>query len=449
MSDSRLKLVLLSNIDYRDDEAGFSRYISALFSLLDADSAAAPDERPLNGNKVFYRESEGCPDLFEVDTLSAIDRARGLSMKQITGFSRSRTFEQPLGDLTLHTASSELLYDTHGCFLLVTEVELTLASTAELPTAIAGIFAGRDIAGNLGLRDYLEESFSAAAAQAARTLQRKDPDTPITAEHLQFSQENTLPLLLCDTGLAKPPGDFQNEERLSAIPHPQSLGNEYPGAFFHPGWNYTLACGFPFETFVNIVQVMVRCQTFFFSLTQIKRYFAQEFSQTLRGRDRVSEQEVDSAERVRLAFYDLLSNFNAFKNKLFPKYHDEAVRLLERWHCDDDIANIKEYIELNFQAKNRLHNAKVERQNERQNKALAFIAALQVIALYGAFTDGLALFEQSHPWFIIGSAVWLITLYAFLLLSGYIKTTVIVTLLFGVGSAAAAVLGYLPPLMGG
>jgi len=433
---TRFKLFLLSSVDYSSARAGHNAYLDALFTTLKAGQRPGPGEQLLNADAVFYRET-GRGDLFEVEAVSAINRARGASMIQVSDFSRNHPLERALGGLQLHNLNHELVYDNHACFLVITQLEMSLAEGENATDAINHLFKGRALFANLGLEEHMEAVFREASERVAEVLKRINPESTLSSRNLAFCSENTLPMLLCNRGLEQLTERFKNEERLSTVPHPHSIGTDYPGAFFHPGWNYTLACGFPYEVSVNLLQIMIRCQSFFFCLGYTKRYFAQEFSTTLGRKDTVDEAAVDHAETMRLAFYDLLSNFNSFKNKLFPKYYEEADRLLSRWHCDEDVGDIKEYIELNFQAKHRLHNARIERQNERQNRALAFIAVLQVVTLYGAFADGLTLRHESNLLFAVSSGAWLALLYAFLLLSRYLKAALALSalLLFGLGAA--------------
>ena len=436
---TRFKLFLLSSVDYTNTRPGQNAYLEALFTTLNAEQNPGPGEQLLNADQVFYRESDQS-DLFDVEAISAIDRARGASMIRVQDFSQNHSLERPLGALQLHNLNHELVYDNHACFLVMTQLELSLVQGENATDAINYMFEDRALFANLELEEHMTKVFREASERVAKVLTRINPESTLSSHNLAFCSENTLPMLLCNRGLEQSAELFKNEERLSTLPHPHSISTEYPGAFFHPGWNYTLACGCPYEVSVNLLQIMIRCQTFFFCLGYTKRYFAREFNATLGSKDTVDEAAVDHAETMRLAFYDLLSNFNSFKNKLFPKYYEEADRLLARWHCDEDVIHIKDYIELNFQAKHRLHNARVERQNERQNKALAFIAVLQVVTLYGAFADGLALRNQDNLLFAISSGAWLALLYAFLLLSRYLKTALALSALLLVGLGAALVL---------
>lgn len=438
MTDAaRLKLFFLSSVDYAGADGSAHSYIAALLALTRSDGSLGENERLLDGDGVYYAESGERADLFAVNAVEAIDRARGASMVQVTSFSGEVRPDVPCDGFTVRRVTNELLYDRHGCFLVISEVEIVVPNPTDLPAVMARIFAGRRTFANIGIAGHMADVFERAANTVVGIVNARTEGDPLSRSDIGFCEENTLPLLLCDTAFEVPLESFHNEERLASIPHPESIGHDYPGAFFHPGWNYTVACGFPFEVCVNLVQMMVRCQAFFFCLSYMKGYFANEFGETVRGDGWVEEADVETAERVRLAFYDLVSRFNRYRNKLFPKYHAEVDRLLDRWRCSDDIGHIKEYIELNFQAKSRLHNARVELQNERQNKALVFIAVLQVIAIYGAFADGLSLYGSSGWLFALSTAGWVAALFAFLLLSRYFRTAAFAAVLLCGGVAFA------------
>ncbi|WP_162628744.1 hypothetical protein [Marinobacter bohaiensis] len=433
-STGNLKLFLLSSIDYRSHDGQGPQYVDAMLSMsrhFGTDTYGA--HRTLEGHNVFYSETDDIADACQVTAFEAIDKARGLKLSHVASFNGdpARLTTPRIDAVGVRDVRSHLLYDSHACFLVITEV--CLETTAPPPTGIIeNIFRQRSSFRNLGIEQYMDDVFKRATADVIQIL-----GTPpgaggsFSGEDIGFSEEKTLPLLMSGHAFDINPTHFANEETVGQITDGQSMSQDYPGSFFHPGWNYTIAVGFPFEVLVNILHMMIRAQTFFFSLGYMKSYFADELNMTLRRKAGIGEKEVDDAEEVRLAFYDLLAKFKGYKNRLFPKYHRELTALMERWHCNDDVAYVKDSIELNLQAKDRIHNNKVEKQNERQNTALAFIAFLQLISIYGAFGDGFSLFNNESTLFHVGTATLILSLVTFLVISRYLKSA----LVFGFASA--------------
>lgn len=426
--NKNLKLFLLSSIDYRNGLNKETRYIDSMLAITRAFGEAKQASHAfIEGNSVFYHESEDTADTRDISTLDALTKARGLTMAHVTAFSASVTDVPPahVDQAVVREAKSRLFYDSHACFLVITEVCIGLDTNADVSSTVRQIFEKRSSFENLGLKDYMAQTFEQATSAVLQILHKASASTKsLSDEHVGFSEEKTLPLLMSGESFQVDLRSFRNEEISAQITQQHAISQDYPGAFFHPGWNYTIVAGFPHEVLVNTLHMMIRAQTFFFSLGYMKGYFSNELNLTLKQKIHIGEKEVDNAEEVRLAFYDLLAKFKSYKNQLFPKYHAELCALMDRWHCYDDVDYIKGCIELNLQAKDRIHNNKVEKQNERQNNALAFIAFLQLISIYGAFADGNNLFSEETWLFHLGTVTLVLSLTAFLVLCRYIKTAV-------------------------
>lgn len=393
-----------------------NNFIKALFSLINGSDPAAGHVR-LNGDRVFYEETSGSVSLLALDTVTAIDMARNYAMTLVPDFRQELAFAQDDSGPVQRVASN-LFYDEDGCFLVVTEVDMAFAADSDSETICRYALARREVFKNLGLEAYMEGLFRKAEASVHEIVSASAKDFP--KDGVQFSQECTLPLLfseaeMCNGVLER----FRNEESLNSISSREGIDSEYPGGFFHPGWNYTVALNLPQQVCLNLLQVMIRCQCLFFCLGYFKAYFHDEFRVAGDRRGAIGHREVEEADRVRLAFYDLSARYFSYQNKLFPKYHSEAVRLLERWHCFDDLENIEKYIDLNFQAKERIHNTNLERQNEKQNYALALIAVFQVLAIFGALSDGVSVLSYSQEAFWAGAVLCVGSIAAFFVLSRY------------------------------
>ncbi|QCF27207.1 hypothetical protein [Hydrocarboniclastica marina] len=409
-------------------------FITALFSLINRSDQNAEHVR-LDGDRVLYDETSGSVTLSTLNAATAIDMARHYSMFVIPGFRKEVSFGQ--GDNgPVQRVESNLFYDEDGCFLVVTEVDMAFAPDSDSESICKYVLARREVFANLGLVDYMEGIFRQAEAAVHEVVSAREKKFP--KDGVRFSQECTLPLLVSEAEMSNGVLErFRNEESLKSISCREGIDSEYPEAFFHPGWNYTVALNLPPQVCLNLLQIMIRCQCLFFCLGYFKTYFQDEFRIASDRRHIMGHREVEEADRVRLAFHDLSARYFAFQNKLFPKYHDEAVRLLQRWHCYDDLENIEKYIDLNFQAKERLHNTNLERQNEKQNYALALIAVFQVLAIFGALSDGVSVLSFSQEVFWAGTALCIGSIAAFFILSRY---TVSLFVFLGVSLAVA---GYL------
>lgn len=424
MSMKKCKLFLISTMTYDSSRSDEDVYIEVLRSFVRSYPNIGSDSIHLDGRKVNYEESNDTPNLQDLSAIEAINRARGFSMCVCSGFDEPQlNLSMFSDDIFLDSVKSNLLHDSHGCFCIIYDIEVVYHNNISEPDLLKFLFKGRDSISNLGLDEYREQRNSGALEIVKNLFSEQGIN--VSSDALKFERDCTLPFVVfadsCDIGRSL----FKNEENIDALKLENGLALGYEGSFFYPGWNYTVASGFPFEVLQNLTQMMIVAQTFFFNLGYMKSYFSEELGKTLRNSGEINERKVDSAQEVRLAFYDLISKYNTYKNKLFPKYYAEFNSLLERWHCNDDVVDIKEYIELDLQSKDRLHTANIERQNERQNKALIFIALIQLISIYGAFADGESLFSSDGALFALGTVTWVSSLLVFLLVSKLYKWALI------------------------
>lgn len=435
------KLFLLSSIEYTAGSGGDTPYVASLLGMARQRSEPpVAGDRALDGGEVCYAESPGTADAFHLDVITAIDRARGMVMTVAGTFHvAASTQTQPtIAGIRIADIDSHLLYDAHACFVLVTEVAIDIPDSADTARLVEDLFSGHRLFDHLGVGNYMDAAFAAATHCTLQRLEARAPGHTFAAGDLRFSEGNTLPVLISGAALKISPATFRSEGS-APLPPDAPLVRDCLGAVFHPGWNYIVATGLPREALTAVLQLTLRAQAFYFSLGYMKAYFAEETRRTLAADDQVSQADIQRAEQVRLAFYDMLGGFNRYRNQLFPKYFDALNALTGLWHCMDDVADIKEYIALDIEAKDRRHARGLLKLNQRQNNALALIALLQLISIYGALDTARSMFGHAHWLFYAGSVAWVTILLIFLIMSRYTRTAIACAML--VALAALAWLG--------
>lgn len=419
------KLFLISSVTYTGNVGSVDSYVEVMRSFVKKypNVQKADMYKHLNGGEVFYSESEMNFDVSQISAETAIDRAREFSMCLDKDFCLSFSpLKQESNVFHVESCEANLLYDSHAFFAIIYEIKINYNAESSENDVIASIFKNRDIFENLNISEHAKECKNLATDKIEAIV--KGVGVDIDSENIQFEDDNTLPFILFPVGFEVDRNQFRNEEALSSIGEKSQLAADYKNAFFHPGWNYTVASGFPKEVFINLIQMTIKAQSFFFSLAYMKAYYTKELNKTISQRDSIAEFHVDIAGDVQLAFYDMLAKFYSYKNKLFPKYHVEFCALMDRWHCDEDIGKIKSYIDLDLQSKNRIHSAKIEKQNDRQNKALVFIALIQLVSVYGALADGNTIFLENKTLFLFGTVAWMVSIFVFLMVSNYLKLSI-------------------------
>ncbi len=419
----KCKLFLMSSVTYKGTTENEDSYIGVMRSFISKYPEIQKESdlyTHLNGNNVFYNESENIADVDQVSVLTAINMAREFSMCSVDNFAEPYTLpENEHSNVNISDCQAYLLYDSHAFFTIIYEIKINYGEDESPNELISLIFKDRKIFENINIQNFVDNCKVLAKKRIVDII--RESNVIIDSENIKFEDDNTLPFLIFPHAFVVDRNQFRNEESIHSIGKQHGIASSYKNCFFHPGWNYTIASGFPIEVFINLLQMTIRAQSFFFSLGYMKTYYTRELTKTINEKDTIAEFDVDTAEDVQLAFYDLLAKFNTYKNKLFPKYHIELCALLNRWHCDSDIDNIKSYIELDIQSKDRIHRSKIEKQNDRQNKALTFIALVQLISIYGAFADGNAIFASNTLLFLISTATWTVSLVIYLMVSKYFK----------------------------
>ncbi len=416
MKENTGKLFLLSSAGFENHDENRDLHIETMQAFLKSGPGPGGKRTLLDHPQVFHKESAVPADLSGITSVAAVDMAREFSLWHVDDFDAPACEPGPApAGIRVTKLEHHLFHDSHAFFCLVTEVEMAYARDLPGQQALSAIFHERRMFDNLGIRACIGKTRDAACAKVAELV--STPAAAVAADRIRFRDDDTLPFIMFADAGDIDRRHFGNEEIIASVRTEEALAGDYPGAFFYPGWNYTVASRLPREVLLNLLQMMLAAQAFYASLGYLKAYFSRELARTVRYRNRIGRRHVDTAEEVQLAFYNLLARFNTYRNHLFPKYHDELDRLMHRWHCDCDIEDIKEYIELNIQAKQRIQSASIELQNKRQNQALTFIALVQIISIYGAFTDGVSLFLHRWMVFAAGTLTWMACLLVYWLVT--------------------------------
>lgn len=410
MTNNRLiRIILLSCAEYPDND----QFHSAV-TTLSASSIAEHGFARLQDTRLHYSETRALADPAKVNAFEAIESARNFHVYH----GGSLGADQPApGNGEPPRIRSELVFDETACFMLVTEVLMAVDGTEDLVSAADKAFQGRALFRNLGILDEMTDVFRNASAVVADIVNQLRKKPLLAAGDIVFSEESTLPLLVSDLknthGVERV---FDNEELNSGFQEDTGLTGAYSGSLFYAGWNYTIATHFPPEVMTDIISLVARSQMAYFSLRHFKDYFETEFSETIRNMKSLKRHDIEDAERIRLIYYDMTARMDRYVNSLFPKYRKEVERLLERWNCSEDRNNIKNYIQLNADIKENIHNKKMERSNERQNRALAIIALLQLVSLYESIDTAYTLSHTQSFLFYLGTGVIAVSVLGYILM---------------------------------
>lgn len=387
---SNSKLVMLSCATYKsctidgENDWGNKNFMNAISSLFENDNWLHNKKdffiEKLDGEDNYnYKESCAGPCSTNFKVIDVYQNMRDFHFYRFFDFEVIKSSEVQKEFWSVNGITSNIVFDRAGVFLLVTEIDLDINEN-RLFEALSEIYDEKNIAKNIGIYFEINDLFRKSEKRINNFFHSVDPTRNVD---VHFDIAFTHPIFM--TSLESAPNlysFFKNEEM--EFEQDRGLSTSYRNAFFHAGWNYSIACNLSREAFSKVIEFISVCQSQYFMLEYYKKFFSTEFSSAFKRRNDLNRKDILSADLVSAVFYDLRAKTNAFRSKLFPKYKGEMDGLLNRWNCNEDIRIVEGNISSINELKNNFHQTKVEEQNSRQNMALTFIGLFQILTLFGA-----------------------------------------------------------------
>lgn len=403
------KLFLLNVVTYTGDkpdpsdeptaEASHSQFYSEILNVF---SKSYPHKiKGIDPQEVYYEGKNSYSDgniennLDNVGFKNSLSSARSLSMAMLEELNIDlNKCKSNSNFFAINDVKASVFFNAHAFIFLGYEITLEYANQTNIKGLIQEIFKDRDLFQNLGLSEvhndnskYLIEKLHSICQQNGLNPRKGD---------IKLELDNTLPALFLPKATCDLYELFRNEETRNQFESNRVLmcsnDEDY---FFHVGWNYTVAAGFPREVFRNLLHVITACQGYFFTLFGLKGYYTHELKRVIENSEKLSSFHVEKAESVQLAFAHTTSSFHEYKSRLFPKYREEVNNILERWNCNEDVEKIKDLIDLDLQAKQKKNSKRVE-------SVLFALALFQLLGMFGILseikkqaTDSISTFSMS------------------------------------------------------
>lgn len=393
MTNRKCKLFLLSTVTYQREKNSSFSYVDALrvFAANYPDIKGFESIDALTDDTVYYEETPGEANLDEIDFKSSISMARALRMSlHETLTINHEKLGHHSSDFSLSDIKASIFFDAHAFIFIGYEITLEYAEAIDSRALLRALFDGRNIFENLGLAD-LHQEHKTYLENRLEGVFRLNGLKPVPG-NIRLERDYTLPALFlphCDADFIDL---FKNEETREQIESHSTLEmRQHHPSFFHVGWNYTVAAGFSKEVFINLLHVITACQGYFFTLMGLKNYLRSELNSALDRNNLSSHFQVRKAEFVQSAFAHVLSAFHEYKSRLYPKYRIEVEQALRLWHCNEDVENIKEFLELDIKGKQK-------KQSDRVEKALFALALFQILTVISVFNDAATLFRDFAAW---------------------------------------------------
>jgi hypothetical protein len=408
--DEKCKLFLLNTVTFGDKDKDSlsqqtrqSELYSDALALFSKNYPEVPNfearEHYFKGD-ALYTETPGKATLDGVTFKKSLSMARSLSMALHEELDIDLQKCEHVSDIFhVEDIRASVFFDAHAFIFLAYEITLTYPSDTDSKALIQGLFKGRALYGNLGIKK-LHEAHANYLTKKIHSFFLKN-NFQINLNEINLKEDYTLPALFLPNSSDDLYDLFENEETKEQFESNQILTNSKKDkAVFHVGWNYTVAAGFSTETFITLLHLITACQGYYFTLLGLKSHYTQELKRVIENSDKLSSFHVKKAEGVQLAFAHTVSSFHEYKSRLYPKYREEVNNILSRWNCNEDVNNIKELIELDLQAKQKKNSERVE-------SVLFILALFQIPGLISVFTASKELINSSL--FLFGQFIFTIT----------------------------------------
>ncbi len=374
-----------------DDKHVWSEFVSAMGKRQEAE-LLMDDWESFDKTKLNYTESE--QQAF--DYKEALQSARNIAFLNNKSAYESVAFERMIGDISLSGRESSLLVDLYGNFIFVIKYDAVIADDSPLNDAVKAIFSGRNVINNFADGEWFSQMQTIVPEHVSAYVNHILGEQKLSQQQVTLNPDAAFPLLFSDAKASTELNElFANEENVVQINEKNYLASGYDNAFFHVGWNYTLAANFPKEVNENIFVVMTKMQMSYYKFRHFKEFFEENFDSFYKDSYEIDSEKVDFFDRLQLRYYGFVSDYYKFKLGLFPKYHDEMDKVEKLWHIDQEMELMDKTFAAQSEYVNKRYNALIQDVNDKQNQSLNFIALLQIAAFISVLYDS---FKFSQEW---------------------------------------------------
>ncbi|MBS1140469.1 MAG: hypothetical protein H6R13_1922 [Proteobacteria bacterium] len=334
-----------------------------------------------------------------LDYRSALDQARNFSPFVSRSIDEFDSLEKNCAGVLISGRDISLIRDEHGNFLLILAYSLSFEISNAL-SAVSRLFKNRGVLENLGEAEVFEKAQALAKAEIALYAEGLLGEPCLSLEDIELHADAAFPLLISECPApANIESLFLNEENKVQRTEKSPLALDYESSFFHVGWNYTLAFSLPREVNEQVFVIMAKMQMSYYTFRYYKEYFEEAISDLADSADYIDHEVVDFFDRLKIGYQGFLSQYTKFKLGLYPKYFAEFEKIEALWHIDKDIQLISELLTSQTEFVNKRHSLLAERLSTRQQKTLALIAMLQVLAFMSVFFDSYQFLQADSRWF--------------------------------------------------
>lgn len=390
---------LLCSIDIKDKKI-WSELITATGSMREQELLAGGWEF-FNEDHFHYDESTD----HDFNYRNALRYARNFNLLSSTAIDQTETFSRKLENLTVNGRDASLIVDYHGNFLFIVCYRITPDPNSNVQNVIESLFRNRSVVNNVGDHDWYNRTEQAIKKEVAMYVNKILGAGDLSAERIVLNPDAAFPLFISEADASENIHDlFYNEENIEQRSRKSPLSQDYDGSYFHVGWNYTLALGFPREVNEHIFSLMTKMQMSYYKFRYYKDYFNETFNDLFKNARNIDSKKVDFFDRLQLNYHDFITNYNKFKLGLFPKFHVEMDKVEKLWHMDKDMDLMEKIFAAQAEFVNKKYNDINQEINDKQNQALTIIAFVQVIAFLSVIYDSVELKEKDINLFWVSLA---------------------------------------------
>ena len=144
---------------------------------------------------------------------------------------------------------------------------------------------------------------------------------------------------------------------------------------------------------------MTKMQMSYYKFRYYKEYFNEAFNDLFKNARKIDSEKVDFFDRLQLNYHDFVTNYYKYKLGLFPKFNVEMDKVEKLWHMDKDMELMEKTFTAQADFVKKKYNDITKEVNDKQNRALAIIALVQVVAFLSVIYDCVELKDKYNNLF--------------------------------------------------
>jgi len=376
-----IRILLITPIQFNEIDKGIKEKIVIKTNEIENDSEIFEPSKWSFLDNVTNTYTDKSFDAFSLS--ETINNERNLDLFLYNDFSEQVTFTYDNISITLN---AQLLSDENCNFFITYDYLCTSESIKDSDTFINDILKNKDIFTNTNTNDFWQQTTQKATLVLKSTLKKLNIKN-YTELSYKITKDSSYPIIyLNGYSLNDNKSIFFNEENYSQRIYESPICKDYKDSYLHIGWNYAVISNLPKNLNSKLFSSIIVLQLHYYQIRFYKKNFQKKI-QNIASINEFSENDLNSFDKLKIAYYKQYLDYRTYRSGLYPKLYDEFKEVESLWHIHEDIEFIDKILDVQNEYIVKKFQQSTEKFNLSLNRALALIAFIQIATIYGIFKD--------------------------------------------------------------